>query len=314
VHRVVTLVPTGVVPFDLGIPAQVFGSPEWDGRYGFRLAAAAAGPVPTNAGFPVVVDDGPDALADADTVIVPGYEPVDDPPAEVRDALAAAARRGARVVSICTGAFALAAAGLLDGRRATTHWLHAAELARRFPRVTVDPDVLYVDEGSVLTSAGMAAGVDLCLHLVRRDHGARVAAGIARRMVVPAHREGGQAQYIRRPVPQAGEGLAATCAWALGRLAEPLTVADLARHAGWSPRTLARRFADQVGTTPVRWLVAQRVLEARRLLETTEEPVDEVARRCGLGTAANLRIHLARDVGVTPSAYRRAFRERPPPA
>jgi transcriptional regulator GlxA family with amidase domain len=241
---------------------------------------------------------------------VPGYAPYDPPPPDVLDALRAAADRGARVVSVCTGAFALAAAGLLDGRRATTHWADAGELARRHPEVAVDPDVLYVDEGAVLTSAGVAAGIDLCLHLVRRDHGAAAAARIARRMVVAPHREGGQAQFLHRPLPPPGTGLSATCAWAVERLAEPLTVADLARHAGWAPRTFARRFVAETGTTPLRWLAAQRLLEARRLLEATDLPVDLVAERCGLGTAANLRLHLARDAGMTPTAYRRAYRGR----
>jgi AraC family transcriptional activator FtrA len=183
-----------------------------------------------------------------------------------------------------------------------------AELARRHPAVRVDPDVLYVADDLVMTSAGVAAGIDVCLHLVRLDHGADVAARVARRMVVAPHRDGGQAQYIRRPLPRVGGGLAATCDWALGRLDEPLTVTDLAARAGWSPRTLARRFVAETGTTPLRWLSAQRVLEARRLLESTDLSVDQVARRCGLGTAANLRLHLSRDAATTPSAYRRTFR------
>ena len=212
---------------------------------------------------------------------------------------------------MCTGAFALAAAGLLDGRQATTHWSNAAELRARFPEVSVTPDVLYVDEGQILTSAGVAAGIDLCLHMYRSDHGAAAAADVARRMVVAPHRTGGQAQFISRPVPAAGPGLAATLAWALGKLHQPLTVKDLARHAGLAPRTFARQFVEQTGTTPLRWLTAQRLVEARRLLEVSDLPIDELARRCGLGTATNLRVHLARDAATTPTAYRAAFHGTP---
>jgi len=244
-------------------------------------------------------------------VVVPGYTPHTRPAEPVLDALRAAAGRGARIVSVCTGTFALAAAGLLDGHRATTHWRDAVELAARHPTIKVDPDVLYVDAGPVLTSAGVAAGIDLCLHLVRLDHGAEVAARVARQMVVAPHREGGQAQFLERPLPRSGPGLAATCAWALDRLAEPLTVTALAGHAANAPRTFARRFFAETGSTPLRWLTAQRLLEVRRLLETTDLPVDQVAARCGLGTAANLRLHLARDAATTPTAYRRAYRGRP---
>ena len=217
--------------------------------------------------------------------------------------------RGARVASICTGAFALAHAGLLDGRRATTHWDSTAALAERFPQVEVDPGVLYVDEGDVLTSAGVAAGVDLCLHIVRRDHGAELAARVARRIVVAPHREGGQAQFIERPIAGPGSGsLEPTRAWARERLAEPLDVRTMARHACVSERTFARRFRAETGTTPLRWLLAQRVLEARRLLEATDLPVETVAGRAGFGTAASLREHFARATATTPTAYRRAFR------
>lgn len=309
-HRVVALALPEVVAFDLSIPAQVFGHRVERSSYDFTVCGRRRGKVPTTTGFAIEATEGLAALASADTVVVPGYAPYDPPPADVLDALRAAAERGARVVSVCTGAFALAAAGLLDGRRATTHWADAAELARRYPSVDVDPDVLYVDGGSVMTSAGVAAGIDLCLHLVRLDHGAVAAARIARRMVVAPHRDGGQAQFLHRPLPAAGTGLAATCTWALERLGEPLTVADLAAHAGWAPRTFARRFVEETGTTPLRWLAAQRLLEARRLLEATDLPVDQVAERCGLGTAANLRLHLARDAGTTPTAYRRTYRGR----
>ena len=313
VHRVVALALPEVVAFDLAIPAQVFGHRDERDRYSFGVCATTPGLVPSTTGFAVHAPLGLDALAAAGTVVVPGYAPHDDPAAEVLESLCAATARGARVVSVCTGAFALAAAGLLNGRRATTHWRDAGELASRHPAVDVDPDVLYVDEGSVLTSAGVAAGIDLCLHLVRSDHGARVAAQVARRMVVAPHREGGQAQFLQRPLPPRGSGLAATCAWALDRLAEPLTVADLARHAGWAPRTFARRFLAETGITPLRWLTAQRLLEARRLLESSDLGVDQVAARSGLGTAANLRLHLARDATTTPSAYRRTYQGRRAP-
>jgi transcriptional regulator GlxA family with amidase domain len=270
--------------------------------------------VPSTTGFGVLAPLGLAALATADTVVVPGYAPHVPPGAAVVDALRAAHARGARVVSVCTGAFALAAAGLLEGRRATTHWHHTAELSKHYPDVQVDPDVLYVDGGSVMTSAGVAAGIDLCLHLVRKDHGAEHAALIARRLVVAPHRDGGQAQFVQRPLPPVGSGLAATCAWAVQRLGDPLTVADLARRAGWAPRTLARRFRAETGTTPLRWLTAQRLLEARRLLEVTDLPVDQVAERAGFGTAANLRLYLARDASTSPTGYRRTYRGRRVPS
>jgi AraC family transcriptional activator FtrA len=307
-HRVVALVLPRVVAFDLASAAHVFGTDD-AGRYGFALCAAAPGPVASTSGFPLVAEHGLEALAAADTVIVPGFEPREDPPAPVLAALRAAHARGARVVSICTGAFALAAAGLLDGRRATTHWRHADELRVRFSAVAVAPEVLYVDEGDVATSAGVAAGIDLCLHLVRHDHGADVAGDIARRMVVAPHRAGGQAQFVARPLPpEPGGGLAATRAWMLEHLAEPLTVAECARHAGWSARSFARHFRAETGTTPLRWLHAQRVAEAQKLLERSALPVEEVARLAGFGTATSLRAHLRRAAQSTPSAYRAAFR------
>jgi transcriptional regulator GlxA family with amidase domain len=313
VHRVAALALPHVVVFDLAIAAQVFGHRDESDRYAFSVCAEAEGMVPSTTGFAVHAPHGLDRLAHVDTVIVPGYAPHDQPSPRVIDELRGAAARGARVVSICTGAFALAAAGVLDGRRATTHWRDAAELAARHPMIDVDPDVLYLDDGAVATSAGVAAGIDLCLHLVRRDHGAQAAASIARRMVVAPHRDGGQAQFVQRPEPATGEGLASTCTWALERLAEPLTVADLARHSGWAPRTFARRFLAETGTTPLRWLTAQRLLEARRLLETTDLPIEHVAAQAGLGTAANLRLHLARDTTTTPTAYRHTYQGRSRP-
>ena len=310
-HQVVALVLADVVAFDLAIPAQVFGHQDERDRYSFDVCTQEPGPVPTTTGYAVQVSRGLEALETADTVVVPGYAPYDEPTVDVAEALRAAAARGARMVSVCTGAFALAGARLLDGRRAATHWRDAGELAARNPTVLVDPDVLYVDEGSVLTSAGLAAGIDLCLHLVRIDHGVGAAARIARRMVVAPYREGGQAQFLERPVSPTGSGLSATCTWMLDRLDQPLTVSDMARHAGWAPRTFARHFVAQIGTTPLRWLALQRVYEARRLLESTDLAVDQVAVRSGLGSAANLRLHLTREVATTPTAYRRTYRGRP---
>lgn len=306
-HALVALALPDVVAFDLAIPAQIFGHRSEAERYSFTVCSPTPGPVPSTTGYAVYAERGLDALDAADTVVVPGYWPLSDPGDEVGARLRHAAARGARVVSVCTGAFALAAAGLLDNRGATTHWHHTDELAARHPSVRVDSDVLWVDEGAVLTSAGLAAGIDLCVHLVRADHGSDAAAGVARRMVLAPHREGGQAQWLQRPVPPPGESLAATCSWALEHLAESLTVSDLAHHAGWAPRTLARRFVAETGMAPQRWLTAARLREARRLLETSDLPLEDVATRCGLGSAANLRLHLARDTRTTPTAYRAAY-------
>ena len=309
-HSVVALALPAVEAFDLAIPAQVFGDHSQAGRYTFTVCAPAPGLVPSTTGYAINAGHGLETLAAADTVVVPGFLPLDDPGQEVCSALRQAAARGARVVSVCTGAFALASAGLLDHRRATTHWQHAGQLAARYPAVKVDPDVLWVDEGAVLTSAGLAAGIDLCVQLVRADHGSDAAVSVARYMVVAPHRDGGQAQLLQRPVPPPGQSLAATCAWALEHLAEPLTIADLARHAGWAPRTFARHFAAETGMAPLRWVTAARVREARHLLESSDLPVEDIAARSGLGSAANLRLHLARDAGATPSAYRAAYQGR----
>jgi AraC family transcriptional regulator, transcriptional activator FtrA len=313
--RVALLLLDGSVFFDIGTVVTVFGpkrpgSPRPDLPYELTLAAEAPGPVTTSQGVVVHATTGLDALARADLVVVGGSTPplVASQRAAL-DALAAAHAAGTRVMSICTGAFVLAHAGLLDGRRATTHWGYCAQLAAEFPRIDVDPDVLYVDDGDVLTSAGLAAGMDLCLHVVRGDLGADAATAIARWNVVPPHRDGGQAQYIDDPVPAApGGGLAATRTWALERLHEPLTVDALARHAHMSPRTFARRFVAETGHSPKRWLTAQRIHRARRLLETTELPVEEVAQRSGFGTAAALRTHFGRATATRPTAYRRTFR------
>jgi transcriptional regulator GlxA family with amidase domain len=310
-HHVTVLALPDVVAFDLSTPAQVFGNePE---RYAFSACGVRAGRVPTTTGFALDVPRGLDAIAEADTVLVPGLRPPRWPPsARALAALRAAHARGARVASICTGAFVLAEAGLLDGRRATTHWAYAERLAERYPAVTVDAGVLYVDEGDVLTSAGVAAGIDLCLHLVRTDHGAEVANAVARRIVVAPHRDGGQAQFVEAPLPAARDrGLEATRAWAAQRLREPLTVAAMARHAACSERTFARRFRAETGTTPLQWLLGQRVLHARRLLEATDLPVEDVADAAGFGTAASLRSHFRRATATTPLAYRRTFRGSP---
>jgi transcriptional regulator GlxA family with amidase domain len=307
-HHVVILALPAVVAFDLAVPVQVFGHPDERDRYRVTLCTPAPGLVPTMTGFEISVRAGLEALHTADSVVVPGYVPHATPAMEVIEALRAAAGRGARLISVCTGAFALAATGLLDGKRAATHWRDAAELAARHRAIDVDADTLYVGDEPILTSAGIAAGIDLCLHVVRLDYGEQVAAEVARRMVVAPHRAGGQAQFLHRPVPATGTGLAPTCAWALTHLAEPLSVADLARHAGWAPRTFARRFLAETGTTPQRWITAQRLLHARHLLETSDLPIEQVADRAGLGSAANLRLLLNRDTGTSPSHYRRTYR------
>jgi transcriptional regulator GlxA family with amidase domain len=308
-HRVAILALPGVVAFDLSVPTQVFGHRVERRRYTTTVCSVEAGPVPTSTGFSLVAEAGLEALDDANTIVVPGIDPTDGPfPEPLLDALR---RSDARLVSICTGAFVLAAAGVLDGHRATTHWYDAPRLAERHPEIDVDPGVLYVDEGPVLTSAGVAAGIDLCLHIVRLDHGADAANAVARRMVVAPHRGGGQAQFVDRPLPRpVDDSLESTRAWALERLDQPLTVAALARTALMSERSFLRRFRAETGTSPLRWLLDQRVAHARRLLEATDLPVEEVAARCGLGTAANLRRHFARATRTTPTAYRRAFRGR----
>jgi len=306
-HRVAVLALADALPMEVGIPFQVLQRRRYP--YDVELCGERPGPVPTTGGFPVHAGAGLEALARADTVVVPAFNEVDRPlPADVLDALVAAHDRGARLVSICVGAFALAQAGLLDGRTATTHWQYTDLLARRYPRVTVDPDVLYVDEGDVLTSAGVASGIDACLQLVRTDHGAAAANEVARALVAAPHRDGGQAQFVpRSDEPAQQNALAATRAWALERLDEPLTLADLARHAHVSVRTLARVFVAETGLPPLRWLSTARVDRARELLETTDWGVDRVAQAAGLGTPANLRLHLRRALGVSPSEYRATF-------
>jgi AraC family transcriptional regulator, transcriptional activator FtrA len=316
-HRIVVPVPPGTPLFELSVPCEVFGIdrsdvvPDW---YDFALAPIAPGPTPLPHGLVLTGGGSLDDVAAADTVILPAWaDPDEQPPAQLLDALREAHRRGARLASICSGAFVLAAAGLLDGRRATTHWRHADALASRYPAVDVDAGVLYTDDGDVLTSAGTAAGLDLCLHLVRADHGARAAAEVARRLVVPPHRDGGQAQYIPSPMAPAGtdaDAISRVMAWALEHLDRPVTVAQLAREAAMSPRTFARAFAAAAGTTPMHWLIRRRVAAAQELLETTDLSVERIAARVGFGSAVTLRARFTQVAGVAPSQYRRAFAGR----
>jgi transcriptional regulator GlxA family with amidase domain len=307
-HRVVALALPEVVAFDLSIAAQVFGHRSED-LYAFEVCTPAPGTVPTTTGFSLLIKHGLGALRRADTILVPGFDvPGMNPPASALTALRAAEERGCRLISICTGAFALAAAGALDGRTATTHWQSAALLARRYPAVRVEADVLYVDHGSVLTSAGVAAGIDLCLHIVRRDHGAAAANTIARRIVVAPQREGGQAQFVEQPIPSSPHGsLERTRGWALEHLHRSLTVQELAHHAGYSERTFARRFRAETGTTPLQWLITQRILKARAMLEAGGVPIETVAHQCGFGNASSLRQHFRRVTHTTPTAYRAAW-------
>ncbi|GIH92257.1 GlxA family transcriptional regulator [Planobispora siamensis] len=307
--------------YEVSIPCTVFGQPHpdlADPWYDLRLCGMGEGRSGLAGSWLTVrTDYGLDGLAGADTVIVPSVPDacVEDG-APVPPALVAALRRahaaGARIVSLCTGAFALAEAGLLDGRRATAHWMHTAQLAERYPNVRVDDSVLYVDEGDVLTSAGLTAGLDLCLHLVRRDLGAHIANQLARRMVVPAHRPGGQAQFVDLSVPATDDqSLGPVLEWAGAHLDEPLTVEELARRAAMSPRTFYRRLRASTGMTPLQWLLNQRLARARSLLESTDLPITEVGELSGLGTANNLRHHFLKQLGVSPSDYRRAFPARP---
>ncbi|PXY32544.1 GlxA family transcriptional regulator [Prauserella muralis] len=319
VHRVVVLAIGEVVGYDMQIPPQIFTEARRDGLplYDVRICGVDDRPVRCGSGYTAVLDHGPEALDDADTVIIPGTR-VDGPRTNgtLPGDLAAALDRippNARIMSICTGAFVLGAAGLLDGRPATTHWAHAERFRALYPSVRLDENVLFVDDGDVLTSAGLAAGVDLCLHVVRNDHGSEVANTAARYCVVPPWRDGGQSQFIDRPLTHTADGsTAATRAWALEHLGEPLDLATLAAHARMSLRTFSRRFRDETGLPPHTWLTRQRVLHARHLLESTDLPVDRVAAECGLGTAASLRQHLNAAIGVSPLAYRRTFSSRRP--
>jgi transcriptional regulator GlxA family with amidase domain len=316
-HVVALAVTDGAPVFELAAPCEVFGIDRRDLAdpwYELRLVAAEPGPVRTAAGLWVATPHTVESLVEADTVLVapPARERRLDPPPGLIAAVRAAHARGRRVVSLCAGVYVLAAAGLLDGRRATTHWKYADEFARQFPRVRVDPAPLYTDDGDVLTSAGTGAVIDLCLHLVRSDHGSAVANEVARRMVVPPHREGGQSQYVPPPTGRSAgsDGLGTALAWARERLHEPLTVGDLARAAHMSERTFTRRFREVTGLTPLRWVLHERVRLAQERLETSDDPVEAVARHSGFGTAANLRHHFRRATGIAPAHYRRAFRHR----
>jgi len=314
-HTVAAVVTHGVSPFELGVACEVFGLDRRelvDPWYRFIVCSLVDEPVRTKSGggLHLQTEHRLADLEQADTIVVPMWHLDDEPGAELVDALRAAHARGARILSFCSGAFLLAHAGLLDGRRATTHWMYADRLVARYPQIDVEPDVLYVVDGNVMTSAGTAAAIDLCLHVVRLDHGAEVANAVARRMVVPPHRDGGQAQFIQAPVPtitDAADPFRETLDWALEHLDQPLTVEVLARRSATSPRTFARRFVAATGTTPLQWLLRQRVLLAQRLLETSDEPVERVAQSCGFGTAAGMRVHFQRQVGTSPMAYRRTF-------
>lgn len=311
-HRIAVLALDQFAPLDLGVPGQVFKTAEsLSGEPLYEVVTCSIGraPVRCSAGYTVLPDYDLDVLDTADTVLVPGIH--GGPPVRegvIPEELRAALQGRPRVMSICTGAFVLAAAGLLDGRPATTHWKDAPRFAKLFPEVKLNPDVLFIDDGDVLTSAGNAAGIDLLLHVVRRDHGPTVANRVARRSVVAPWREGGQSQFME-PMPDPdGPGTARTRAWALERLHEPLGLADLAAHASMSVRTFTRRFREETGMSPARWLTAQRVAAARRLLETTDLPVERIAAECGFGTTASLRQHLHAAIGVSPLAYRRTYR------
>ncbi|MEJ8635663.1 MULTISPECIES: GlxA family transcriptional regulator [Streptomyces] len=316
-HRVVVLALTGLLPFELGIPHRIFGrakDPQGHHLYEIVTCSVRPGPVRTDADFDIHVEHGPEALATADTVVIPAsYElgPVYEEGRLTGELAAALAhiRPGTRLVSICTGGYVLAAAGFLDNRPATTHWSSAQHFQRLFPSVRVDANVLFIDDGDVLTSAGVAAGIDLCLHIVRRDHGTAVANDVARRTVVPPHRDGGQAQYIERPLPEARSATTTTArGWALGRLHQPIQLRDMAERESMSVRTFTRRFREEVGVSPGQWLTRQRVERARHLLESTDLSVDQVARDAGFRTAQSMRQHLQAVLGVAPTVYRRTFR------
>jgi AraC family transcriptional regulator, transcriptional activator FtrA len=316
VHAVGLVLAEGFAAFELGVACEVFGDDRWvapgEPWYQLFICGDSATPLMSDGGFALVLPYGLDILEQVDTVIVaPTYRP-SEVPDTVFSALRRAHDRGCRILSLCGGAFVLAEAGLLDGRRAATHWTECEALARSYPELSVDPDVLFVDEGDILTGAGSAAGIDLCLHIVRQDYGSEVAAQLARQLVVPPQRDGGQAQYIEEPLPRLDHAdlLADTVAWMQAHLDEPLSVEALAGRAAMSPRTFARRFQAATGTTPHRWLQTQRVRLAQRLLETTDLPVELVAAQCGLSTAGNLRKHFGRVVHTSPQAYRQAFRHR----
>lgn len=312
-HTIATIAYDAVNPFELAVATEVFGfeRPElgvpW---YRFLVCAVEPRPIRTSVDMLLSTPYSLQHVAEADTVIVPSSRPGVVPvPDTLLEALRQAYQRGARMISFCTGAFVLAAAGLLEGRRVTTHWAWADELAECYPTIQVDPRVLYIDDGQILTAAGTAAAIDLSLHIVRQDYGAEIAAAIARRMVVPPYRDGGQAQYIEMPLPMADEEepSGATLAWMAAHLGENLTIEQMATHAMMSPRTFARRFRATLGTTPYQWLLQQRIVLAQRLLETTNESIERIAERCGFNSAATLRLHFQRLLNTSPQTYRHAF-------
>jgi transcriptional regulator GlxA family with amidase domain len=312
-RKVVLLALPGVAPFEFGVICEVFGidrSSSGGPAFDFTIATATPGRVRTSLGYDMVIDHDLASAADADLIAVPAHtwNGADE---RFLDVIRDAHRRGAWILSVCSGAFVLAEAGVLDGRRVTTHWMHADRLATQYPSVTVDPDVLFVEDGRVITSAGTAAGIDAALHLVRREHGAAAANVIARRMVIPPQRDGGQAQYIPSPVQEHGsDSLASVTEWMLDNLAEDLSIESMARRALMSSRTFARRFRDDVGTTPAAWLNRQRILQAQQLLETTQLGFETIAQQTGFGTAAVLRHHFLKVLQTTPTSYRRAFGSR----
>jgi len=315
-HDVAIVVYDGFTPFELGVACEVFGDDRWvpagDPWYRLFICGDTSAPVTADGGFQILVPHGLDRLAGVDTVIVaPTYRP-GDVPESVFEALRQAHARGCRILSLCGGAFVLAEAGLLDGRRAATHWAECDELARRYPSLSVDPGVLFVDEGDILTGAGSAASIDLCLHIVRQDYGSEVATQLARQLVVPPQRDGGQAQFIAQPLPALDSSnlFADTVAWLQEHLDEPVTVEDLAVRSAMSPRTFARRFVATTGTTPYQWLLRQRVQLAQRLLETSDLSIEIVAEKSGFGTASNLRKHFGQMVHTSPQAYRHTFQDR----
>jgi transcriptional regulator GlxA family with amidase domain len=311
--KVVLLALPGVAPFEFGVICEVFGidrSASGGPCFDFTIATATPGPVVTSLGFEMTISAGLDVAVDADLIAVPAHT-IGGVDPRYLDVIRAAHERGAWILSVCSGAFVLAEAGVLDGKRATTHWMHADRLAAQYPQITVDPDVLFVEDGHIITGAGTAAGIDAALHLVRVEYGAAAANVIARRMVIPPQRDGGQAQYIPSPVrEQCTDSLAIVTEWMLDNLAEDITIEHMARRALMSSRTFARRFRDDVGTTPAAWLNRQRILQAQQLLETTELGFETIAQRTGFGTAAVLRHHFLKVLQTTPTSYRRAFGSR----
>jgi len=311
VHKVVALAYEGLCTFEFGIVVELFGlpRPELDHWYEFEVCGLEKGPLRATGGVSVLPRRGLKGLLEADTIIIPGWRNPDEPPPQpLIRTLTAAHEQGARLVSICSGIFVLAATGLLNGKCATTHWRYVEKLSRAFPAIRLQPDVLYVDEGDILTSAGSAAGIDLCLHLIRKDFGTLTANKVARRLVVSPHREGGQAQFIDKPVgEQASPWLANLLEWSQVRLHNPISVAQLANRACVSKRTLSRRFVESTGTSPLDWITALRVRRAKDLLETTPLSMEEVADRCGFGSAATLRHHFRARVKLSPNGYRASF-------